>query len=290
MALALAVFAPNLWWNARNGWPTLRHTADISHLGTDTGLHWNHALEFAGGQFAVMGPVLFGAWLYSTLRRPVNWRDDAGFHLLACFAWPFLGIIVLQALLGRANANWGAMAYFTGTIFVVAWCLRSRHRRLLMAAVAFNAALMPLAYHFDFAARTLNVALTARTDPYKRVRGWAELGRQAQVLQLQFPNTLFLGDSRDMLSELMYYVHPHPLNAVLWNPKGLRDNHYALTTTMDDKRGRDFLYITDKPRPDEDTVDSFQSVDELPPLHVGIHPDYALHYNVYLLHNFGGYR
>src|SRR5882757_8862782 len=63
MLLALLVFAPNLWWNAQHGWPTLRHTEDISHLNGEAGLHWNHLSDFLGGQFGVMGPVFFAAWL-----------------------------------------------------------------------------------------------------------------------------------------------------------------------------------------------------------------------------------
>jgi 4-amino-4-deoxy-L-arabinose transferase-like glycosyltransferase len=290
MALAAALFAPNLWWNARHGWPTLHHTVEISHLGSDAGLHWSHLGEFLASQLAVMGPVLFCAWLWLTLRQPRRWWADERYRLLACFALPFLAIISLQALAGRADANWGAMTYAAATIFAVALLLERGQRRLLAAALVINAALMPALYHFDAAARALHLELDARSDPFKRVRGWAELGRQAQALRVQFPHALFLGDSRDILAELMYYARPHPLDAVLWNPRHVIDNHYALSTSMDDKRGRDFLYLTQRTQLDADTIESFQSVEELPPLHVGVHRDYALHYKVFLLHNFGGYR
>ncbi|MBL6752373.1 MAG: glycosyltransferase family 39 protein [Nevskia sp.] len=290
MATALGVFAPNLLWNARHGWPTVHHTVDISHLDSDAGLHWNHLGEFLASQLAVMGPLLFCAWLWLTAWRPRQWWADERYRLLACFALPFLALISLQALAGRADANWGAMTYAAATIFAVALLLQRGRRRLLAAAILVNAALMPLLYHFDAATRALQVELSARTDPFKRVRGWAELGRQAQAVRAQFPGTLYLADSRDILAELMYYVHPHPLDAVLWNPQRVMDNDYALSTRMDDQRGRDFLYVTGRAQLDAATIDSFQSVEELPPLHVTIHRDYALDYKVFLLHNFGGYR
>jgi 4-amino-4-deoxy-L-arabinose transferase-like glycosyltransferase len=298
LAVAALVFAPNLRWNAQHGWPTLHHTADISHLNGDAGLHWNHLGDFLGGQFAVMGPLLFGAWIGLTLWRPSGWWRDERYRLLACFALPFLGLISVQALVGRANANWGAMAYVTATIFVVAQLLRDEpaqrwRPRLLAAGILFNALLMPVAYHFDAWTSLLQVQLTARTDPFKRVRGWAEFGRQAQVLHAQFPDALLLADERDVIAELMYYMHPHPLDTVLWNPGHAVDSQYALTTTMDDKHGRDFLYISSRTEASgalpADMQGRFDSAEPLPPLHVTVHRDFALDHPVWMLRGFRGY-
>ncbi|MDR3418640.1 MAG: glycosyltransferase family 39 protein [Nevskia sp.] len=287
--VALLVLTPNLWWNARHGWPTLRHTEDISHLNGDAGLHWNHLGDFLGGQFAVMGPLFFGTWLALTLWRPRGWYADPRYRFLACFSLPFLGLISLQALLGRANANWGAMTYATATIFLVALLLQRGRTSLFAAGLAFNALLMPIAYHFDDLTRYFVVDLSARTDPYKRVRGWAQLCRQAQFLRTQYPQALFLGDSREVLAELMYYVQPHPLDAVLWNPHRVMDNHYALSTSMDDKLGRDFLYITEADRLPPEMLAGFDGVEALPPLHVTVHRDYALDYRAWYLQGFKGY-
>ena len=150
--------------------------------------------------------------------------------------------------------------------------------------------LMLVGYHFDALTRTLGIPVNSHFDPYKRVRGWAELGRQAQLLQAQYPRALFLADSRDLMAELEYYVHPHPLDAVLWNPHQVMDNHYAMTTTIEDKRDREFLYVTGPgPLPPE-VRNSFEYVEGLPPLHVGVHPDFALDYAVWHLDRFRGYN
>ncbi|MDB5985079.1 MAG: hypothetical protein JWR16_132 [Nevskia sp.] len=290
MLVAAVVFAPNLLWNAQHGWPTLHHTEQISHLNSDAGLHWNHLFEFLGGQFAITGPVLLIAFIVQLVLLRRVWTADPRLRLLACFALPFIAIISLQALLGRANANWGAMTYASATIFSVALLLRYRQRRWLIIGIAFNLVVTIVAYHYDGLARMIGVELTAKSDLYKRVRGWSELGRQAGVLRSQFPQALLLGDSRDVLAELEYYVNPHPLDAVLWNPTGTMDSHYALATTMDDKLGRDFLYVTGEPQLDAFIVGSFDSVESLPPLHVTIHPSYALAYHVWLLQHFNGYR
>lgn len=64
VALALAILSPNLWWNAQNGFPTLQHTAELT---TQSGRHGGltSALEFAGGQLLMLGPiaVVAAAWL-----------------------------------------------------------------------------------------------------------------------------------------------------------------------------------------------------------------------------------
>ena len=41
LLLALAVFAPNLWWNWQNDFPTLRHTAAITHVDDGVSNSWS---------------------------------------------------------------------------------------------------------------------------------------------------------------------------------------------------------------------------------------------------------
>ena len=57
-ALALAVFAPNILWNASNGWPTLGHTAEITVAAqTPASGRALAVLEFILGQALLLGPV-----------------------------------------------------------------------------------------------------------------------------------------------------------------------------------------------------------------------------------------
>ncbi|MDE2148729.1 MAG: glycosyltransferase family 39 protein [Gammaproteobacteria bacterium] len=289
MLLAALIFLPNLLWNAAHGWPTLRHTEDISHLDSNPGLHWSHLGDFLAGQFAVMGPILFAAWTTLTLWRPARWWADPRYRLLGCFGLPFLVIICGQALAGRANANWGAMAYAAGTIFVVARLLQLGALRLLLAGIVFNALLMPVAYHFDWWTRVAGVRLTTHTDPYKRVRGWPRLAQAFDALRRRYPRALLLADARDTIAELRYYLQPRPAEVVLWNPDGSIDNQYALTTTMNDKRGRDFLYLGPPAALDARVRASFAAADDLGAIHIPIDPGYALDYHAWLLRDFRGY-
>lgn len=287
--LAALIFVPNILWNAQHGWPTLQHTAQISGLETQQGLNWKSFGDFLAGQLAILGPILFFAWIAQLLLGR-SWLRDERYRLLACFALPFLGAISLQALLGRANANWAAMAYASATIFVVARLLESGRRGLLIGALTFNVGAALIAYHYDALTRVASIELTRRSDVYKRVRGWQEFGAQVQTLRVQHPDALLMGDARDVIAELMYYVAPHPLDTVKWNPSGRVDDHYALTTTLDDKRGRDFIYISRERELRPDIAARFTSVEALPPVHVPVHADYALDFSAWVLRDFHGYR
>jgi len=301
-ALAALIFAPNLWWNAQNGWPTFQHTAEISNLEGGAGLHWDELAEFLSGQAAILGPLLFLAFI-ALLLRPW-WRQPAE-RLLACYTLPFLGIICLQALLGRANANWGAMAYVAGTIWVVAFLLQGRARPLLVASLAFNLLLASLTYHYHALVRAADVPLAGSAKPiacwraitgqdaqghcpdfFKRVQGWDRLGIAVRERLQQRPNTLLLTDERDLISELRYYARPESDTAVMWNPTGRIDSHYALTTTLADKGGRDFLFVCRKATLPPELAARFAHVEAVEPIRIAVRPDWLIDLSVWQLQGY----
>ena len=109
LAIASAFVAPNLLWNASHGFATFSHTA---HNAGWKGFpfHLGDSLEFIGSQFAVFGPILIVvAW--RAMRRGCEQREC---RLLA-FSVPVILLLILQALLSRALANWAAAAYPAAT-------------------------------------------------------------------------------------------------------------------------------------------------------------------------------
>jgi len=284
-ATALLVFSPNILWNLRHGFITVVHTAQISQL-DGAGLHPGALAAFLGGQFLVFGPVFFAAFLYLAGARP--WGRDPRLALLWWFAVPFLAIISLQALLARAHLNWAVPTYVTATVLVVAVLLGAGRRRWLAAAVALNLLLGFAIHHFDALARMAGVELTAATDPYKRMRGWDVLGREVQAVYRRYPGIPLLAEDRKTLAQLIYYMRPHPFDAVMWNPLHAVRSQYDLTTDMNRHRGGDFIYVTDDARlPIVSRF--FTSVRRLKAIRVPIHRDFALQYYVYYLEGFRGY-
>lgn len=282
-ALAALIFAPNLIWNAANGWPTLGHTAQISGLETQHGLNWKSFGDFIAGQLGILGPVLFIGWLVQ-LAAAKQWVRDERYRLLACFALPFLGAITAQSLIGRANANWAAMAYVGGTIFVVAKLLEGGRTKLLIAALALNLTVTVIAYHFDALAHVAGLELTRKSDVLnKRVRGWRQYGEALAARQAAHPEAILLGDARDLIAEARFYAGPAGRAMLKWNPEHKADDYYAMSTTLDGLEGRSFVFVSRSAALPDNMAGRFASTTELEPIHIAIHRDYALDFHLWLL-------
>ncbi|WP_428927606.1 ArnT family glycosyltransferase [Marinibacterium sp. SX1] len=145
----LLVFSPNIVWNLQNGLTTLSHTADnvdwINAPSDRLSLNFAGLGEFLGGQFGVMGPVFFAAYLVvlvAALRRgdwPARW--------LVWMSAPIIVLVCVQALLSRAYANWAAPAYVAGIVLTAPWLL-ARAPRIWRAGLGINLVLslaLPLA-------------------------------------------------------------------------------------------------------------------------------------------------
>ena len=271
----LLLVAPNLWWNWQHDFPTFKHTADIAAGSSQEMLHWDEFSEFIGGQFGVFGLLLFPLLVWVLLKGRVAHKP-----LLLSFTLPFLLIITLQALLGRANANWAAPTYVAATLLVAAWLWGKW--KTLGVALLLNILLGLAVYH----PAPLNHLL--HTDLQKRLKGWDVIGTQYLALQQQYPDALLLSDSREVLSELVYYARPQGLRGVSWNPQHQLRHHYDLVTTLQDKAGKDFLLVTPY-RLSAGMLSYFAAGYSLAPLQVEITPTYKLHYNVFLLKHFKGF-
>lgn len=121
-----AIFAPHIAWNMANDFKTVSHTVDNANLGGDL-INPANALTFLVDQLGVFGPIsflalVFGLFVMRSEDRGIMGRD----RLLLCFILPVLIIILGQAVLSRANANWAATAYPGASILVAAWLTRAR--------------------------------------------------------------------------------------------------------------------------------------------------------------------
>ncbi|MGD9709811.1 MAG: ArnT family glycosyltransferase [Halothiobacillaceae bacterium] len=279
--LAALIFLPNLLWNASHGWPTLRHTAEISNL-EEGDLHWNELGEFLGGQFIVFGPLAFALWLVAAkVMSPSRQKT-----LLLTFTLTFLLVIATQALFGRANANWAAPAFVAASVLVARWGLT--HPRLVLAALLVNIVLMLGAYHYDSAARLFGVELTGKSDPFKRVRGWEQLGQQFAQRRAEAGRAPLMSEDREVLAQMAYQLRLPSGEVRSWNPSGLLRHQYDLLYSLDaDDIGSDVIYVTRRGTIDDVSM-HFNEVRRLQPLEYAVHPDWVRHYEVYWLKGYKG--
>ncbi|WP_457596728.1 glycosyltransferase family 39 protein [Hydrogenimonas sp.] len=284
MALAAALYLPNLWWNAHHHFVSFVHTArDNAHV---TGIHFhlNKMLEFLGSQFGVFGPVLFG-WLLVLLPRYRRFQES--WKLLWWFIVPMFGLILAVSLLSRAFANWSAPMYVASTVLVAVYLARF-HKRWLYAALAVNVLMGVGFYHLHDITKTLGIELS-RKDPYKRVLGWREMGERLSKIMARYPHAGLLMDDRKAMAEMIFYVHPHPFDALKWNPRHTLRDHYELTTDLQKHIGEDFIFVTER-KAIPDVARRFEEVRPLGVIRVPLYKDFAREFHVYYLKRFKGYE
>lgn len=241
VALAVLMVAPNLAWNAANGFVTMRHVAD-NMAATAPSLRPAAMLDFVAGQAGVFGPVLLV--LLGAAALGLRREADRRYVLLACFSLPVLVLMTGQALLSRAHANWAATSYVAAVIWVAAWAATPPRRKLLEASVALHVMAAGVLYNFEALARALDIPLNRRIDPLVRIRGWDQAGAWAEKVIAAHPGHVLLFDDRNTMTELLYYTRRQPRPAVMWNPTGRRGNHFEMTTDLAAYAQSPVLYFT----------------------------------------------
>jgi 4-amino-4-deoxy-L-arabinose transferase-like glycosyltransferase len=245
LAIGAAILAPNILWNAQNGFATLSHTADNANWGGQI-MHPLKALEFLGGQFGVFGPVLFGIllafcanWVLSPEARARTGETE---RLLLAFSVPVLVLMTVQALLSRAHANWAAFAYIAATVLVTAMLLQESRLRLFRASLAIHIALAILIAAGGILAGRLS--FPGNADPYARILGWEALAKSAAAKAKLGGFGAIATDKRALTAALLYYLRDAGIPVVAMRDGGPPSDHFELTRPLDAKTPRPILLVS----------------------------------------------
>jgi hypothetical protein len=223
-AIGLLILSPNLIWNAQNKFATVAHTAANANLGGAL-IHPKEFFEFLGSQALVVGPVLFCAFvwrLWDAGRAPTRLRDEDKF--LLAFIIPTLLVILTQALISRAHANWAAAAYPAAVIWIVGRLVASLNgRRVLIGALATQ--LIIGAFFLAVGLKPQLGDSAGLSDALKRARGWRETTAAIAEHARRTKADVILVDHRSLYVQLAYYgrdldlppvrmwlLHAEPLN------------------------------------------------------------------------------
>lgn len=238
LGFAIAI-SPNVIWNLQNGLTTLEHTLDNADWVRDPGARAGLNLPSLGGffasQFAVFGPVLFGALLWLSLRAR---RAGPQLQLLLVFTLPIIAIVCVQALLSKAYANWAAAAYLAGTVAVVAWLPRAWR----WASVAVNGAIALALPAVGLFADTLS--LDGKRLVAARYVGRAELSRQIIEVARDQELSVIVTQNRDVLADLFHTGRDSGLQVYALPPQGRAPHHYALKFPLPEGLTGEVLYVT----------------------------------------------
>ena len=209
-ALAAALFAPVLAWNAAHGWASLaKQGGRAGDWAPDAAVR--HLGELLAGQAGLATPfvfVLLLAGAAAALRGA--WRRDPGWSLLAALILPGMLVFLQHAIGDRVQANWPAILYpaaaaAAGALAVNGWTARSWRPAaalglLLTAAATLQAAAAP-------------VALPRRFDPgLIRLGGWDTLAHDADALRAA-SGTTYLAAENYGIAALLAWWTPGPVLA-----------------------------------------------------------------------------
>lgn len=179
-ALALALFAPVISWNAAHDWASF-----VKQFGRAVPQGWTlrHVGEFLGAFVGLLNPltallVLLG--LGGTVRALREGRAEAG--LLVWTSLPFLAYLLVHAFHTRVQANWPAPLY-PALVLLAAQVAAQTAAQTAPAAARLRARLAAAAIALGLGASLLvqlhaAVPFTgalARKDPTFQTRGWDDI-------------------------------------------------------------------------------------------------------------------
>lgn len=283
--LAALMFLPNILWNLRHGMVSLKHTEDITQLAED-GSRYNFSslVEFIGAQIGLMGPLLF----LGVIGFIVAWRRykaDMTVRFLLWLLVPSMAAILVLSFITRAHGNWAAPSLIPAAMLAVLWM--GDRPALLKAALVLHLALMPVFYAYEPILDRAGVAMTKRIDPFYRLRGWDEAGRQVQAFMDTNPDATLLTDRRKISALMSYYAGPRGPALVEWQqrPTQIQDHFQLMRGIYEQPRPQTYLLVT----PDEPTpvVATFRHAEVLGEVAIPIHDQPAIRLHIWRVEGFG---
>ena len=250
IAIAVALIAPNVLWNAQNDFQTLSHTGANANWGGELFQPLSLA-AFLAGQLAVAGPLPFVVLIIisaTTLRFSGGGADDdmddALWRTLIILALTPVIIVSMQSFISRAHANWAASAYPSAMLLATAFLFRIDKAWAAKASVAAHAAL-----GLVFLVAINNFALIDRAGlarATKEIRGWEEHAAAVAAAYDANPSRYdaVAIDHRSLMGAVLYYQREREFNVVALDPNRGVDHHYEAFLPLDPKAQERLLFVS----------------------------------------------
>jgi 4-amino-4-deoxy-L-arabinose transferase-like glycosyltransferase len=240
LIISLAVFSPVIFWNAANGWVTLKHTAGQAHVAEGLKISAKSFFEFTGSQLGVITPVLFILIAIALWRL----RRDRRGSFLFWLSMPTIAFFFFKSLQGKVQANWALPGYATGFIAFSAYHVKDfltskKGRKMLIISGILLPFIITIFAHFPAI-----LHLPQEKDPTKKLVGWRELGAEASMIysemSLSAPVFIF-SDKYQVSSELAFYMDSHPATYCI--NLGRRMNQYDLWPGFEEFIGYNAVFV-----------------------------------------------
>jgi 4-amino-4-deoxy-L-arabinose transferase-like glycosyltransferase len=238
--VALALFAPNVIWNAQHGFPMVRHTE--ANIGWQYPyVHPLRLLQYIGIQFGVFGPILLIVLARETWRK-ISKPADSDKALLLSFSLPVLVLLAIQALLSRAHGNWSATAYPAASILVTAVMFELNRAYLFTISLALHVAITVTMAAVPAFAREWPIF--ERLQFSARAMGWREAGVVVRAKLSEQPYGALLVDTRELAAEFLYYLRDVPVPLYVWKSQPSPMDHYEMTRPFTSASPEPVLFVS----------------------------------------------
>jgi 4-amino-4-deoxy-L-arabinose transferase-like glycosyltransferase len=216
LAVAFAIFAPFVAWNAEHDWATF-----AKQLGRapPTGFTPFYLAEFLVAQIGLLNPLVFAALVPAVFsipwRAPIaaGARDEAR-RILACTIAPAAVYFLLHSLHDRVQGNWLAPLYPAAAILVADWVAETRSKCVSgPTATIAKASLWAAPIGLIIAALTFAETMTGAVplgpaNPLARLEGFRALARDLDG-RARGENAAYVLTQGYALTSLMaYYSNP----------------------------------------------------------------------------------
>jgi 4-amino-4-deoxy-L-arabinose transferase-like glycosyltransferase len=244
LLVAVAIFAPVIWWNARHDWISFKLTA----LGTSRWTEQANAPQFTAAQFLYVGPLMFPALLAALAASA--WRaattGATEWVFLAAAGWPILLGAFAGSVFVSAKPHWTAPGYLAAAVALAALGTepatkqRTRSRRWLTRLVMIpSVALATLLYALP---ALTTAGLPPRLDPAANYYGWDRAGPEiAAAARRESARPFFIAsDWYQVMAPFDFSVGGTVAATTLTG-----DDQYRQWTDLDAFRGWDALFVRD---------------------------------------------
>jgi len=274
--IALAVFAPFLWWAHTHGNAFWMH---VGVMGARGGDEHDKPLKYfwrdLGAQALLLSPIFYLTYIYSLfteVKRGLREKDSA-----LLFAWApsatVTGAVMLLSMRTKVEGNWAAAAYVSGAILLAVvlvrmWDSGTRSKRVWVMTGAVLATFLtivfyaPQLFYPSFGRASFSSEKTERAvmklDRPNEAYGWMALGSRVQVeISGMGTNPFVFGTNYKIPSEAAFYLPGRPQTYSLFLND--RANEYMFWEDQSKLVGRDAIYINDSDNV-QDHLDDIKAV------------------------------
>ncbi|MBF96052.1 MAG: hypothetical protein CFH34_00223 [Alphaproteobacteria bacterium MarineAlpha9_Bin4] len=231
----LILILPHLYWNYNNGFVTFNHTADNANF-QKINFNAKELLLFFLSQF-----IVFGIYpLYSILGNSINIKAlDEEKKILFIFFMTPLVIVSFIAFFSRANANWAVVGYPFGCILLAKILNEKENISKKIYALFSQIVLSVVVITLIFIGKVNN-----EFDPFAKQRYAKPLAKKISNEIIHLNNIAFMSDDREDFALMLYYLQEFKGKRAKWNGDTKIDDHYELTTNVNNLVGYNLLFLT----------------------------------------------